>query len=600
MSYVRQVGMLGLCLGVLLAVFAFAPGAQARPFVYVASNGSGDVSQFEGMGGGLSPLSPPTAGASPGASGVAVSPDGNSVYVTNYVDDTISQYGIASNGTLSFKAATTETTGSRPGAVVVRADRGGGSVYVVNGGAFSGSPGPSVSQYTIAPDGTLSPKSPASVPAGTGASEVSVTPDVPSVRPSLYVTNTSASSISQYAIAADGTLSPESTVSAGLGNAPDGVAVRPDAHSASVANGNTDVVSQYTIAADGTLSPKSPFTVGAGRGPVGVAVSRDGASAYVTNTGDPSVSKPPSVSQYTIAPDGTLSSKSPATVAAGNGASAVALSPDGGTAYVTNFFDNTVSRYKINPLDGTLSAPIAVAAGSGPGAVAVTAGGSPPTPDTTSPGVAITSPAEGASFSQGQAVAASYSCADPDGASDVTSCAGPVAPGARIDTGSVGAKTFTVSAADRAGNRAEKTVHYTVTAAGPGPRPGPGPGPVLKPGLAVAHSPAKVTRGKAGVLLTCPRGTSGCSGTLTLSVHQRVVVRRHGHRSAVTRTVTVGRARFSLAAGTSRTVGVSLSATARRSLAGARGQRIKVTATIGRSRRTITLVQTKPRKRRKR
>jgi len=62
MSYVRQVGMLGLCLGVLLAVFAFAPGAQARPFVYVASNGSGDVSQFEGMGGGLSPLSPPTAG----------------------------------------------------------------------------------------------------------------------------------------------------------------------------------------------------------------------------------------------------------------------------------------------------------------------------------------------------------------------------------------------------------------------------------------------------------------------------------------------------------------------------------------------------------
>lgn len=77
---------------------------------------------------------------------------------------------------------------------------------------------------------------------------------------------------------------------------------------------------------------------------------------------------------------------------------------------------------------------------------------------------------------------------------------------------------------------------------------------MLKPGLAVAHSPAKVTRGKAGVLLTCPRGTSGCSGTLTLSVHQRVVVRRHGHRSAVTRTVTVGRARFSLAAGASRTV----------------------------------------------
>ncbi len=494
------------CLGMVFAVFAFAPVAQARPFVYVANSGSGDVSQFEDMTGGLSPLSPPTVSASPGASGVAASPDGGSVYVTNYADDTISRYAIASSGGLSFGNSTKETSGSSPGSVVVRADAGGGSAYVVNAGARS------VSQYTIAPDGTLSPKSPVSVAAGTGASGAAVTPDLPSVTPSVYVTNSSDSSISQYTIATNGTLSPKSpaTVSAGLGNGPGAVAVSPDGHSAYVTNGNTDQISQYTVAADGTLSPKTPFTVGAGRGPVGVAVSRDGGSAYVTNRGDPSVSKPASVSQYTIAPNGTLSPKSPPAVPAGNGASAVVLSPDGASAYVTNFFDNTVSRYQINLLNGTLSTPMTQAAGMGPAGIAVTAG---PTPV-------------------------------------------------------------------------------------PVPVPGPAPGQKLKPGLAVAHSPANVTRGTAAVPLTCPSHTSGCKGTLTLTMRRRVIVRSHGRRRSVMRTVTVGHAPFSLNAGAHRTIKVSLSASARRSLAAARAHRLKVTATIAHSHRTVTLVQPPARRRR--
>jgi len=492
-------------------VFAFAPVAQARPFVYVANSGSGDVSQFEDVTGGLSPLSPPTVSASPGASGVAASPDGGSVYVTNYADDTISRYAIASSGGLSFRNSTKETSGSSPGSVVVRADAGGGSAYVVNTGARS------VSQYTIAPDGTLSPKSPVSVAAGTGASGAAVTPDLPSVTPSVYVTNFSDSSISQYTIAANGTLSPKSpaTVSAGLGNGPGAVAVSPDGHSAYVTNGNTDLISQYTVAADGTLSPKTPFTVGAGRGPVGVAVSRDGGSAYVTNRGDPSVSKPASVSQYTIAPNGTLSPKSPPAVPAGNGASAVVLSPDGASAYVTNFSDNTVSRYQINPLNGTLSTPMTRAAGTGPAGIAVTAAGSGQAPGT-----------------------------------------------------------------------------------GPTPGPGPAPGQKLKPGLAVAHSPANVTGGTAAVPLTCPSHTSGCKGTLTLTMRRRVIVRSHGRRRSVTRTVTVGHAPFSLNAGAHRTIKVSLSASARRSLAAARAHRLKVTATIAHSHRTVTLVQPPARRRR--
>ncbi len=86
------------------------------------------------------------------------------------------------------------------------------------------------------------------------------------------------------------------------------------------------------------------------------------------------------------------------------------------------------------------------------------------------PSISITAPANGATYAQGQVVAAGYSCADPDGPGDVASCSGPVASGAAIDTSTAGAHSFTVTAADKAGNKASKTVTYTVT-----PLPPPGP-----------------------------------------------------------------------------------------------------------------------------
>jgi len=79
--------------------------------------------------------------------------------------------------------------------------------------------------------------------------------------------------------------------------------------------------------------------------------------------------------------------------------------------------------------------------------------------DTTPPTITITSPASGAFFVLNQAVASDYTCAD---ASGVASCTGPVPTGSNIDTASVGAKTFTVTAVDRAGNAASVTRTYTV------------------------------------------------------------------------------------------------------------------------------------------
>lgn len=82
--------------------------------------------------------------------------------------------------------------------------------------------------------------------------------------------------------------------------------------------------------------------------------------------------------------------------------------------------------------------------------------------DTTSPTITLTTPAEGAVYLLGQSVNAVYACQDETGGSGLASCVGDVPNGNPIDTGSVGTKTFTVNAADNAGNPASVTHTYRV------------------------------------------------------------------------------------------------------------------------------------------
>ncbi len=82
--------------------------------------------------------------------------------------------------------------------------------------------------------------------------------------------------------------------------------------------------------------------------------------------------------------------------------------------------------------------------------------------DSVEPTVTISSPAEGATFTKGQTVAASYSCQDETGGSGLASCTGTVANGDPINTATVGDHTFTVTATDNAGNFATVTHTYRV------------------------------------------------------------------------------------------------------------------------------------------
>jgi hypothetical protein len=82
--------------------------------------------------------------------------------------------------------------------------------------------------------------------------------------------------------------------------------------------------------------------------------------------------------------------------------------------------------------------------------------------DLTPPVVTITTPAPGASYTQGQSVLAAFTCADEAGGSGIAICVGDLEAGAVIDTATLGSYSFTVTSTDRVGNPTQVVHNYTV------------------------------------------------------------------------------------------------------------------------------------------
>jgi len=82
--------------------------------------------------------------------------------------------------------------------------------------------------------------------------------------------------------------------------------------------------------------------------------------------------------------------------------------------------------------------------------------------DITAPTITLTTPPDNATYTKNDPVNADYSCEDEAGGSGLESCVGDVPSGDAIDTSTVGEHTFTVDAADNAGNTAQVIHHYFV------------------------------------------------------------------------------------------------------------------------------------------
>jgi 6-phosphogluconolactonase (cycloisomerase 2 family) len=213
----------------------FAGGSNAFPFelalspdgadAYVATFNSG-VLQYsvDAASGVLSAKTPASVPAGNTSEGVAVTPDGRSVYVSDINSGTISQYDVNSiTGALTPKTPAQVPTGVGPtNGLVVTPD--GKHAYVYNSGVGGGTlPGETVSQYDIdATTGALTPKTPAFVAAGPGstASDAAISPD----GRTLYVVNNFA--VRQYAIdPTTGALSPKSPATVATEGGSTGIAI---------------------------------------------------------------------------------------------------------------------------------------------------------------------------------------------------------------------------------------------------------------------------------------------------------------------------------------------------------------------------------------
>jgi YVTN family beta-propeller protein len=430
-------------LAALVLALTAATAQAASPSAYVyATSFDRLVRQYAADSAGmLSALTPPDAAAADASSGVAASPDGRSLYVVNQGSNSVSQYDVGPGGTLTPKSPATVATGDFPFGIAVAPD--GAHVYVTN------QDGASVTVYDVGADGGLTAASEA--PADAGALQIALTPD----GAHAYVANARAGTVSEYDVASDGSLSQDGAVAT---PSPDAIAISPDGDSAYVANRTSATISQFSIAGGGTLAPKSPATVATGSAPAAVTATDD--SVYASNFGDDTIS------QYDVGTDGRLTPKATPTVAGGRNPWGLAVAPDGKSVYAAAFSDRAVRQYDVGA-DGGLTPKGPEAVGSAFRPIAVTA---VPSRDATAPTIDLRTPADGAQYDFGAAVAADYSCADEDGGSGLASCTGDVASGDTLDTTSPGQHTFTVTARDNAGNMATASHTYTVAA----PQSGPG------------------------------------------------------------------------------------------------------------------------------
>jgi DNA-binding beta-propeller fold protein YncE len=291
------------------------------------------------------------------------------VYVVNGLSS-ISQYAIGQGGLLSPLAPAMVATA--PYAVAIAVTPDGKSVYITNNSVPA-----TVSEYNVdAETGALSPKNPATVPVGQGVpAGIAVTPD----GKSAYVTNEAGGTISQFNIApVTGVLSPKAPATVSASILPQRIAISPDGKSAYVTMATsvfTGIVGQYDInPVTGVLSPKTPSAVVTDAGPTAVVVSRDSRSVYVTNdVGNGGGT----VTEYDAGAGGALTPKTPASIPIGFEPVALAITPDGKSAYVANELGNTIAQENIDPVTGVLSpkTPPTVATGSGPSGIVVTPDG---------------------------------------------------------------------------------------------------------------------------------------------------------------------------------------------------------------------------------
>jgi 6-phosphogluconolactonase (cycloisomerase 2 family) len=279
--------------------------------------------------GSVSPLSASSIPTGVNPVSVVSDPTGRYVYVANLGDATIAQYAVGTGGALNALSPAVVNVPqpfSSPVGYWLSIDPGGRFLYVVvNSGPVPGT-GAAIAQYAIGGGGTLTPLTPAYVNVATSA--FSALAIDPSIR-YAYVAgalSATAAQVSEFAVAADGTLSPLSGTGVPAAAWAAGVVVAPSGKTLYVLSRCVDTscngqVTQYSIGAGGALTPTGVMTsTGSRVNPIAMLTDGTVPSAYLltnlmgvdTNEG--------AVYQYALDGTDALTAQSPASLPVTSGA----------------------------------------------------------------------------------------------------------------------------------------------------------------------------------------------------------------------------------------------------------------------------------------
>lgn len=274
----------------------YAQGPISLLCFLLATSGCGS-----GGSGGATQAPPPKGASLPGYAYVTGTSTSASV-------GTVLEYAVAMDGSLTPMPIGSIPAGANPVAIAVD---NAGHLYVENAGDGS------IFGYVIGNDGQLIPLTPpaAANPGTTNPGAIApVAPGAMVVDPRgkyLYVVNSADSSVSQFSIASSGRLTPLNPASVQTGKEPLSISVDPGGKFAYVAN--TDYVagagrgrvSQYAIGNSGTLSALNPASIAPGGNPVGTTINDASTRAYVlSNCNEPACTG--EIVLYPIGSDGTL------------------------------------------------------------------------------------------------------------------------------------------------------------------------------------------------------------------------------------------------------------------------------------------------------
>jgi 6-phosphogluconolactonase len=312
--------------------FIYVASANASPgqiYAFSADGESGALSQIVG--------SPFPAGQNPIA--LITSPNDQNVYALNHDGNTVFEYSVASDGKLSLQNKYTITAGTNPNGMAISPD--GKTLYVVaaygiapNGTPYSPTnPGiGALIQFPVNADGTLGTEK--AYPTCNNPVAVNVLANGSAV----YVVNNPSG---QLATLID-------TVAAG-NRAATGSAtvVYPAVGACNGGAGAQGQITSYVVNSNNTLSPGAGSPFGAGVAPNAIATDPTARFLYVTDF------QQSLMLSYSVGSGGTIAplpanSNEPT----GQLPSAITVDPRGAYIYVSNFGANTVSGFAINGSNG--------------------------------------------------------------------------------------------------------------------------------------------------------------------------------------------------------------------------------------------------------